>query len=341
MLNQAGKKEAPTIVFADLALNHNGEPGMAARLVELAIQCKADGVVMPLATIEHLGTREVLNRPYHDLPEWGTTWREVRSRCELPFQAWQELRDKTRGQIPWFVAPFDLPAYEQALLLDPDGIVLTSPCAADTPLLRQVLQDDPRVLVCSVVGIREEEIQPMMSQLGDRLVLLWEAAVLRGKPGGVALSMLDCLRSYGCRFGYTDHLPEPFWCYLAAARGASLIIKGLAFDRLVRGLTQSRALNPMEFTQLVKQLRVVGYSLNGAAVSGLPETWLEATSLEESKGLVAACDLPAGHVLRREDVVAKPPLRGLTPKHLDFVVGKKLLYDLREDDPITFGVLAL
>jgi hypothetical protein len=52
----------------------------------------------------------------------------------------------------------------------------------------------------------------------------------------------------------------------------------------------------------------------------------------DDRELVATSDLPAGHVLAREDVALKSPNDGLPPYELENVIGKVLLRALQEDD---------
>jgi sialic acid synthase SpsE len=100
-------------------------------------------------------------------------------------------------------------------------------------------------------------------------------------------------------------------------------------------------LNPAEFAELVRKLRLLKRSLDHGIDGHLSWVWLDTGGVEANKGLVAARDLPAGKTLREEDLAVKPPFRGLTPRQVSFIVGKQLLYDLKEDDPITFAVLNL
>jgi N-acetylneuraminate synthase/sialic acid synthase len=58
-----------------------------------------------------------------------------------------------------------------------------------------------------------------------------------------------------------------------------------------------------------------------------------------AKKLVAARDLPAGHVLGEEDLALRSPGDGLPPYQLERVVGCKLRAPLTLDDPLTFEVL--
>ena len=49
---------------------------------------------------------------------------------------------------------------------------------------------------------------------------------------------------------------------------------------------------------------------------------------------MAARDLPAGHVLTREDVIIKSPNDGLPPYELENIIGNVTLRALREDENI-------
>jgi N-acetylneuraminate synthase/sialic acid synthase len=53
--------------------------------------------------------------------------------------------------------------------------------------------------------------------------------------------------------------------------------------------------------------------------------------LKMAKKLVAARDLPAGHVLREADLAAKSPADGMPPSRLDEVVGRALTSPLALD----------
>jgi N-acetylneuraminate synthase/sialic acid synthase len=58
-----------------------------------------------------------------------------------------------------------------------------------------------------------------------------------------------------------------------------------------------------------------------------------------AKKLVAARDLPAGHVLRNEDIAMKSPGDGLPPYELDRVVGRTLRHPISADTSLTFELL--
>jgi N-acetylneuraminate synthase/sialic acid synthase len=61
--------------------------------------------------------------------------------------------------------------------------------------------------------------------------------------------------------------------------------------------------------------------------------------MKMGKKLVAARNLPAGHVIKTHDIAIKSPGDGLPPFEIDKVVGRMLLNELKMDDAINFEVL--
>jgi N-acetylneuraminate synthase/sialic acid synthase len=61
--------------------------------------------------------------------------------------------------------------------------------------------------------------------------------------------------------------------------------------------------------------------------------------MKMGKKLVAAHTLPAGHVIKPEDIAIKSPGDGLPPFELDKVLGRTTLCELKTDEDISFEVL--
>jgi N-acetylneuraminate synthase/sialic acid synthase len=64
-----------------------------------------------------------------------------------------------------------------------------------------------------------------------------------------------------------------------------------------------------------------------------------APAVKMGKKLVAARDLPSGHVLTEEDVALKSPGDGLPPYELERVIGSVLRRPVLEDETLTFEIL--
>jgi N-acetylneuraminate synthase/sialic acid synthase len=61
--------------------------------------------------------------------------------------------------------------------------------------------------------------------------------------------------------------------------------------------------------------------------------------LKMGKKLVAARDLPTGHVLTAADIGIKSPGDGLPPYYLDQIVGQTLVRDVRADQSLTLELV--
>jgi sialic acid synthase len=101
----------------------------------------------------------------------------------------------------------------------------------------------------------------------------------------------------------------------------------------MRGTDHAFSLEPAGLRKLVRDLRRVRVAMG----DGVKRTFAseEAPITKMSKRLVAARDLPAGHVLAVEDIAARSPGGGLTPDRLSEVLGRTLAVPLAVDEAIS------
>jgi N-acetylneuraminate synthase/sialic acid synthase len=92
---------------------------------------------------------------------------------------------------------------------------------------------------------------------------------------------------------------------------------------------------PDGMRRFVRDLHRVPAALGDGMKRRLPSE--EGPLRKMGKKLVAARDLPAGHVLAAGDVIAKSPADGgLPPYKLDELVGRRLLRPLAFEQDVTF-----
>src|SRR5262249_15207954 len=118
-----------------------------------------------------------------------------------------------------------------------------------------------------------------------------------------------------------------------------VIEKHFTFSHTAKGTDHAYSLLPEGMRKLVRDLRRVPDALGDGAKRPLPSE--EKPLAKMGKKLVAARELPAGHVLAVDDVVIKSPADGgLPPYELDALVGRRLTRALALDENVTFEVLA-
>ncbi|MEO1381609.1 MAG: SAF domain-containing protein [Bacteroidota bacterium] len=57
------------------------------------------------------------------------------------------------------------------------------------------------------------------------------------------------------------------------------------------------------------------------------------------RSLVATRDIPAGHVLTKEDLTWKRPAHGVSPRHYEEVLGKATTEAIKEDDLLQWRMI--
>src|SRR6185369_9442130 len=112
----------------------------------------------------------------------------------------------------------------------------------------------------------------------------------------VCLGRIHALRALtGPNVGYSDHATGIEAALGAVALGATIVEKHFTLDRNLPGPDQSFSSDPAEFTQLVRAVRRM------EAIRGGDRIEPSRSELELRKtfrrSIVAAYDLPAGHVL--------------------------------------------
>jgi N-acetylneuraminate synthase/sialic acid synthase len=121
--------------------------------------------------------------------------------------------------------------------------------------------------------------------------------------------------------------------------GARVIEKHFTSSHTAKGTDHAFSLMPEGMRKLVRDLRRVPVAIGDGVKRPLPSE--EKPLQKMGKKLVAARDLPAGHVLGDGDLVAKSPAEGgLPPYALDDLVGRPLVRPLAEEEAIRVADVA-
>jgi N-acetylneuraminate synthase/sialic acid synthase len=119
--------------------------------------------------------------------------------------------------------------------------------------------------------------------------------------------------------------------------GARIIEKHFTLNRAMKGTDHRFSLEPVGMKKMIRDLQRVRMALG----DGRKKVYASEAGpvLKMGKKLVAARDLPAGHVLSAADIAIKSPGDGLAPYYLDQVVGQALLHDVRADQTLTLELV--
>jgi len=140
-----------------------------------------------------------------------------------------------------------------------------------------------------------------------------------------------------CTVGLSSHDNGIAMAVAAFMLGARVVEKHFTLNHTWKGTDHAFSLEPTGFRKLVRDLR----RTKAAMGDGIKRTYDSEVNpiTKMGKKLVAARDLPTGHMIRREDIAIKSPGDGLQPYEMDKVLGRITRAAMKEDDDITYEAL--
>lgn len=142
--------------------------------------------------------------------------------------------------------------------------------------------------------------------------------------------------------GFSDHSIGHDISLAAVKLGAMVIEKHFSFSRDLWGADHKVSMTPDEMREMVKVLRNGMYdSIDYSIYHGKKEKELEGAQNEFrpyfQKTLVVGVDMPAGHVINKDDIYAMRPrmyLDGLPSWKFNEIIGRKLKKALKKYEPV-------
>lgn len=175
-------------------------------------------------------------------------------------------------------------------------------------------------------------------------------ALVQNRYPDVQLELLHCVSLYPCpvelanparvrllreafniRVGYSDHTDGNLSAVLALCQGADLFEKHFTDDRTRTGFDHANALEPDQLRSYIDSLRQAMVSLSGHPNRNSSRE-LE-TKIRARRGVYASRDLPAGHILAKEDLLHVRPstTQPVLPSQL---IGQQLNLAIRRYDAL-------
>jgi N-acetylneuraminate synthase/N,N'-diacetyllegionaminate synthase len=324
----------PPFVIAEIGVNHNGDPALAARLVDAALGAGADAVKLQAFDATSLATAGAERAAYQRAAGSSSQLEMLRS-LELPREAWRELENRVTAAGAIFLAtPFDAPSVALLMEIGVPAFKIGSGDLTNALLLREVGRHGLPVILSTGMGTMDE-VDAAVGELrrsgAGPVALLHCASVYPAPIEEVNLRAIDALRErFGEPIGFSDHTVGSVAAVAAVARGASIVEKHLTLDRTLPGPDHAASMEPEDFGRLVADI--------GSAWSGLGDGRKVPRDAERDvmraarRSLVAARRLEAGQMISLQDLSAKRPGTGISPMEVDRILGRRLVRPVEADD---------
>jgi N-acetylneuraminate synthase/N,N'-diacetyllegionaminate synthase len=319
----------PVFVIAEAGVNHNGDAGMARRLVDAAADAGADAVKFQTWVTELLIAQEAPLAEYQARNiGGGKSQFQMLKELELDRAALPGLKRAAEARgLTFFSTPDE---EDSADFLEGLGVPLFKIGSAEVTnleLLRHVARKR-RPLILSTGMSTLDEVERAVRAIEDagnrELVLLHCVSDYPSRPADSNLrAMATLARAFGYPVGFSDHTPGHVVAIAAVALGACVIEKHLTLDNALPGPDHSASLDAPAFAAMVAALRQCETAL-GTGRKEPAAAELQHRPLMR-KRWVAGRALAAGTRLTRADLLlrrASPD--GLDPSQLELLLGREL-----------------
>ena len=333
-------RDNPTYVVAEAGANHNRDFQVAVRLVKAAAEAGVDAIKFQTYSGHRLYSRKTPKFSYL-APLSDKTPADLLEEISLPREWQAELaRHAREAGIQFFSTPFDEDAVRELAELDVPVLKIASFEIVDLPLIRSAASTGrPLLISTGMASLGEvEEALSAALEAGAPAVGLMQCTSVYPAPS--ELANLRAMETMRCAFrvptGLSDHTTGTAVPIAAAALGASFIEKHFTLDRAMKGPDHPFALEPPELERMVSGVREAQRALGSGQKNGPSEAEREEMYDLARRSLIATRDLPSGALLTRDMLTTKRPGFGIPPKHLELVIGRRLLVDVEEDDILTW-----
>lgn len=334
---------APVFIVGEAGVNHNGDLGLARRLVDVAAEAGADAVKFQTFRSEALVSRNAPKAAYQrETTGAGESQREMLARLELTLDQHAEIREHcAKRGILFFSTPFDELSADALETLGVALFKLPSGEITNLPFLRHVASKRKPIILSTGMSTLAEVAQAVAAirEAGDPpLALLHCVSAYPAPASEMNLRAMDTLRErFGCPVGLSDHTLGIEVAAAAVARGATIVEKHFTLDKRLPGPDHLASLEPGELARLVRAIRTVEAALGDGEKRPMPSEM--DTRRVARKSLVTARPIRAGEKLTADLVAIKRPGTGISPADLPRVLGRTVRRDLAADEMIDWAAI--
>lgn len=316
------KRRNPVLVIAEIGSVHDGSFGNACKLIDAAAAAGADAVKFQTHIAEAETLRDAPAPPYFTgeprfeyFQRTGFSleqWRGLKAHCEL------------QG-VEFLSSPFSIEAVELLEAVGVTRYKVGSGEITNLPMLEVIARTGKPVILSSGMStwVELDRAVATIRVRHDRLTLLQCTSEYPCPYEEVGLNVMVAMRErYKLPVGLSDHTLTNYATFAAVTLGATVIEKHFTFSRLMYGSDARHSLEPGEFADLVRGVRAIESMRAHPVDKDALADRLQPMKEVFEKSVVTVEDIPAGTVIEPAMVAVKKPGTGIPARRLDEVIGR-------------------
>lgn len=338
-------KKNECFVIAEAGVNHNGSFELAKKLVDAAVDAKADAVKFQTFKAEDLVTESAEMAEYQK-KNMGKSLSQLQmlKELELKYEDFESLKEYCdKKGIMFLSAPHTPDAVDFLNALIPT-FKIGSGDLTNIPFLKKVAAKGKPIILSTGMSYLDE-VKEAIEVLRDCEVIVLHCTTSYPCPReDVNLRAMETLaKETGLGAGYSDHTLGIDVALMAAKHGAIVVEKHFTLDNTMKGPDHKASLNPKELKELITRIREKNYPVDDEIVLGSPEKKPTAQEIEIAKvarkSIVAARDIKKGQSITIPDITIKRPGTGIPPGAYEKLLGKGAARNISKDEIMSWEMV--
>ena len=326
------------LIIAEAGVNHNGDIGLAYKMIDEAKRAGADVIKFQTAKPELVISRYAQKAEYQKNTTGAEESQlEMCKKIHLKFEDYIPLKKYCEEQgIKFLSTPFDLESISFLEELGCDIWKIPSGEITNYPYLVAIAKTGKDIIMstgmCNVDEIREAI--SLLKEHGAGEIRLLHCTTEYPTPyEDVNLRAMATLeKEFGVKVGYSDHTKGIEVPIAAVAMGATIIEKHFTLDKNMEGPDHKASLEPTELKAMVDAIRNIEKAV-GDGVKKPAQSEIKNINIAR-KSIVAKCDIKKGEILTEANITTKRPGDGINPMKWNEVIGSSAVRDFKEDELI-------
>ena len=269
-----------TYIIAEIGINHNGDLGVAKKLIDVASLSGCNAVKFQKRNPD-VCVPEHQKSVMRETP-WGTmTYLDYKYRVEFEKEEYDEIDRycKDKG-IEWSASPWDIDSLNFLTNYDIPFIKIPSAMITNEELMKATAEwsaKNKKELIVSTGMSTLKEVDTAVSwmkEAGTDFALLHCNSSYPAPVDELNLSCIKTLKQrYNCKVGYSGHEFRLGTSVATVMLGAEIIERHITLDRTMWGTDQLSSVEPQGLIKLVRGVRELEQALGDGQI-GVTETEL-------------------------------------------------------------------
>lgn len=313
-------------IIAEVAQAHDGSLGLAHAYIDAIADAGADAVKFQT----HIAAAEsTASEPWRvKFTEQDRTRYDYWKRMEFTEAQWRGLKKHAEEKgLQFLSSPFSVEAVELLTRVGVAAWKVASGEVSNIPMFESIAMTRLPVLLSTGMS-PINEIDAAVEQIKAYklpLTVLQCTSTYPCPPEKIGLNLIPFFRErYGCKVGLSDHSGTIYAGLAAATLGIAVLEVHVTISREMFGPDVPASVTTSELRQLVEGIRFIERMKDNPVDKNALAGELKPLRDLFTKSVVSRRDLPAGAILREEDLAVKKPGTGIPAARLREVVQRKL-----------------